>query len=141
MHPRVGGMMNPRGVGKGAGGDKSCHKGCFKANLCFCIVTPPLHPPNAAESGEGEGAGGGWLAAGQSLTPALLTPDFHGALADAAVGDRQGQAGEQQAQEAGGPQLHPRHLSGCGGSAPKPSGPWRLLLVPRRQQPLTRLWE
>lgn len=46
---------------------------------------------------------------GESLTPALLTPDFHGALADVAVGDGQGQAGEQQAEEAGGPQLHPRH--------------------------------
>lgn len=30
-------------------------------------------------------------------------------LVDTAVGDGQGQAGEQQAQEAGGPQLHSRY--------------------------------
>lgn len=39
---------------------------------------------------------------GSSLTPALLTPDFHGALTEAAGGG-QGHAGEQQAQQAGGP--------------------------------------
>lgn len=66
-HCTHGGVMtNLRGLGKGAGGDKSCPKGCFKANLCFCTVTPHC-PPNAAESGDEEWAGGGGLAGGSPL--------------------------------------------------------------------------
>lgn len=41
LHPRVGGMINPRGVGKQWGsGYKSYCSCCFKANLCSCIETP-----------------------------------------------------------------------------------------------------
>lgn len=46
LHPWVGGMMNARGAGKGVEGNKSCCKGCFKANLCFYIVTPLPRAPS-----------------------------------------------------------------------------------------------
>lgn len=82
---------------KGPRGERSARDsvlGCRKATL---------PEPTGCTPGLGY-QGGSW---GGSLTPALLTPDFHGALTEAAGGG-QGHAGEQQAQQAGGSQLHPR---------------------------------
>lgn len=54
-----GGTMNIRGVEKGVEGDKSCRKGCFKAILCFSIVTPQMLLSLGVQWGL---EAGGWLA-------------------------------------------------------------------------------
>lgn len=69
-----------------------------------CTPAPSLRPPRI--EGEGLGVQGAGGVSGESLTAALLTPDCHGAHVGGGGG--QGQAGEQQAHEAGGPQLHPQ---------------------------------
>lgn len=69
-----------------------------------CTPAPSLRPPRI--EGEGLGVQGAGGVSGVSLTAALLTPDCHGAHVGGGGG--QGQAGEQQAHEAGGPQLHPQ---------------------------------
>lgn len=84
----------------------------------MCLKSRPvlLHSGSSSSPPKCSGAWGckgdcrqgvGW---GESLTPVVLTPDLHGALEDAAAGGGQGQADEQQPQEADHTQLHPQHL-------------------------------
>lgn len=53
------GTMNIMGVGKGLEGNKSCCKGCFKAILCFSIVTLQMQLSLGVQWGL---EAGGWLA-------------------------------------------------------------------------------
>lgn len=107
------GALRPRGRGwehqgsgeRGRGGEKLLQRLFESRPVLQQLLTPQVRLSLGMQ--RGLEAGGGW---GESLTHVLLTPDFHGALTDAAVAGGQGQADEQQPQEAGDPQLHPQHF-------------------------------